>query len=233
MRFIRSALIGLLIALGLSACAVQDGTVEARIEKAQMAIDRGDYAAARAILLDLCPVLTSCDDALLALLAEAQMGLGGVDVLNLIAAVDGLTGSDNTAVFDVFDAMFGTAGVSAQAVADLGDAIATLGTIAAPVAGDQLQLAVAAAAHMAASVLLVTDPDNDGVYDTSGIDSTLAASITNDLLTVAASAAAVDAYLAGSTDVTTSLDGLIADIEGPGGDGVIDTAELTAFVGSL
>lgn len=226
---------GLLVALavGLSACAVDDNTVAARLEKVQMAIDKGDYATAEAILLDMCPVLATCDDNLLALLAEAQMGLGGVDTLDLLASMDGLVAGDDTVVFDLLDAMFGADGVTAQDVLDLSDAVTTLQLIAVPTANDGLQLALAAAAHMAASVMLATDPDNDNVYDPGAVDATLAATVTADLGLVTASANAVEAFLLGSTDVTSNLDGLVADIEGPGGDGVIDQAELAAFVGIL
>lgn len=233
LRFIRPALCGLALALTLGACAVDDATTAAKIEKAQIAIDRGDYATAQAVLLDLCPVLASCPDNILALLAEAQMGAGGVDVLNLIAAMDGLSGGDDTAVFDLVDGMFGPGGVDASKVADLAAAISTLQTIAVPTADDGLELAMAAAAHMAGAVMLATDPDNDNVYDSGAVDVNLAAAVTTDLLLVTASAAAVDAFLAGSTDATTNLEGLTADIEGPGGDGTIDAGELTTFVGSL
>jgi len=235
-RILRPALFGLVLGLaafGLTACAVDDSTTAAKLEKAQIAIDKGDYGTAQAVLLDLCPVLASCPDNILALLAEAQMGSGGVDLLNLIAAMDGLSGGDDTAVFDLLDAMFGAGGVTAGKVADLGDAITTLQLITGPTADDGLQLAMAAAAHMVGSVMLVTDPDNDNVYDGGAVDASLAATVTTDLLLVTASAAAVDAYLSGSTDATTNLEGLTADIEGPGGDGTIDAGELATFVGSL
>jgi len=225
--------LGLALGLGLSACAVDDATLEAKLEKAQMSIDQGNYAAAEALLLEICPVLAECPDHILALLAEAQMGAGGVDVLNLLAAMDGLSTGDDTAVFDILDAMFGADGVTGAKVADLVNAIATLQTIAAPTANDTLQLAAAAAAHMVASVMLQTDPGNTGTFDSGLVDAPLAAAVTNDLLLVTSSAALVDAYLGGTTDATTDLGGLIEDIEGPGGDGVVDASELTTFVGSL
>jgi hypothetical protein len=221
------------LALGLTACAVDDATTAAQLEKAQIAIDRGDYATAQTVLLELCPVLASCPDNILSLLAEAQMGAGGVDVLTLIDAMDGLSGGDNTAVFDLVDAMFGPGGVTASKVADLSDAVTTLQLIAGPTVDNGLELAMAAAAHMVGSVMLATDPDNDNVYDSGAVDAPLAATVTSDLLLVAASAAAVDAYLAGTTDATANLEGLTADIEGPGGNGTIDATELAAFVGSL
>jgi hypothetical protein len=230
---LRPAAWGLVLALGLAGCAVSDTSLEATLEKAQIAIDKGDYPAAEALLLDLCPILAECADHILALLAEAQMGAGGVDVLNLIAAMDGLSGGDDTAVFDILDAMFGADGVTALEVADLGDAISTLETIAVPTAGDALQLAMASAAHMVATVILTTDPGGTGTLDPGLVTAPLAAAVTNDLVTVAANAAAVDAFLAGTTDATTNLGGLIEDIEGPGGDGTIDASELSSFVGSL
>jgi len=233
-RVLRPAACGLALAFGLTACAVDDSSLEAKLEKAQIAIDAGNYAAAEAILLALCPVLATCADNILALLGEAQMGAGGVDVLTLIAAMDGLaTAGDDTAVFDVINAMFGSDGITAAEVANLNDAITTLQLIASPTADDDLQLATAAAAHMVGSVILQTDPDNDGVYDGGLVDSTLAASVTSDLVLVSSSAAAVDAFLAGTTDTTTDLSGLTEDVEGTGGDGVIDATELSTFVGTL
>jgi hypothetical protein len=231
----RPAACGFLLALGLglSACAVDDNTLEARLEKARISIDKGDYATAEALLQEICPVLADCPDNILALLGEAQMGAGGVDVLNLISAMDGLSAGDDTAVFDLVDAMFGPGGVDAGQLSDLANAIVTLQTIATPTADSTLELAMAAAAHMVGSVMLTTDPDNTGVFNSGAVDAPLAATVTSDLVLVTDSAAAVDAFLAGTTDATTNLEGLTADIEGPGGNGVIDAGELAAFVGSL
>jgi hypothetical protein len=232
-RLVLPSLLGVLLALGVTACGVDDTSLEAQLEKARIAIDAGDYATAEAIVEALCPSLASCSDDLIALLAEAQMGLGGVDLLNLLSSVEDLVIVDNTEVFDVVDAMFGTDGVDATAVADLLDAIATLQALAAPTATDQLQLAIASTAHLVASVMLATDPDNDDVYNTGGVDATLAATVTTDLNVVLANAQAVETFLGVNTEVTDDLEALRDQIEGAGADGTVTAAELSTFVGTL
>lgn len=230
------AFLGAFLALSMAACGVDDKTLEAQIEKAQIAIDRRDYASAEAILNALCPVLSTCRADILSLLAEAQMGLGRVDFLNLLDAVDQLADNpspNSTDVFDVVDAMMGTGTLVQSEVDALQNAIDTLAAITSPTANEQLQLLVAAAAHMVASVLLATDPDNDGTFNTAGVDQTLADTVNADLDLVETNAAAVDDFLGGTTDITGDLEGLRDDIEGVGADGTVSVAELTTFVGSL
>lgn len=233
-RTLLHACLGAVLALSVAACGVDDQTLEAQLEKAQMAIDRRDYASAEAILEALCPDPATCRDDIASLLAEAQMGSGGVDALDLLGAIDGLSATPGgTDVFDVVDAMFGTDPLASTRVDDLQAAIDTLSAIPSPTADEQLQFLVAAAAHMVASVLLATDPDNDGSFDTGGVDATLTATVNTDLTLVVDNAAAVDAFLGGGTDLTGDLSGLRDDIEGAGADGTVSQAELTAFVGSL
>ena len=64
-------------------------------------------------------------------------------------------------------------------------------------------------------------------------DQTLADTVNADLDLVETNAAAVDAFLGGTTDITGDLEGLRDDIEGVGADGTVSVAELTTFVGSL
>lgn len=225
------------LTLFLAACGPNDDTDLARLEAAKIAIDAGDYASAEALLLTFCtdPLdVATCDPSILELLAEARMGLGGVDLLNLLAAYDGLVPTGNTDAFVLIDAMFGPGGVTAQSVADLQNALDTLAQIASPTADEELMTAVAAATHLAASIILAADPDGDGVYDTTGVNMTaLTATVANDLAIVQASAAAVDAALGGTSDITSALDGLVADIEAAGGgvvNGTIEQAELTNFI---
>jgi hypothetical protein len=228
------ACFGALLAFSVTACGVDDQTLEAQLEKAQIAIDHRDYASAEAILEGLCPVLATCRADILSLLAEAQMGLGRVDALNLLSLVDTLPATPGTTdVFDVVDTMFGSDGFTSTNVDDLQSAIDTLSAIPSPTADEQFQLLVAATAHMVAAVLLATDPDNNGVFDTGGVTAGLTTTVNTDLDTVETNAAAVDAYLGGTTDITGDLAGLRADIEGASPDGTVSQAELTTFIGSL
>jgi len=233
-RTLLRAFLAVSLAFSVTACGVDDTTLEAQLEKAQMAIDRRDYASAEAILSALCPVLSVCRADILSLLAEAQMGSGRVDALNLLSLVDNLSATPgSTDVFDVVDAMFGTDPVVTANVDDLQAAIDTLSAIPSPTPDQQLQLLVAAAAHMVASVMLTTNPENDATWNAGAVDATLTATVNADLDLVEANAAAVDAYLGGTTDITGDLQGLRDDIEGPGADGTVSQAELTTFVGSL
>jgi len=233
-RTLLRAFLAVLLAFSVTACGVDDKTLEAQLEKAQIAIDHRDYASAEAILQALCPVLATCRADILSLLAEAQMGSGRVDALSLLSQIDTLSASPTTAdVFGVVDAMMGTDAFTTANVDDLQAAIDTLSAITSPTADQQFQLLLAAAAHMVASVALLTDPDNDGVYNSAAVTSGLATTVNTDLDLVEANAAAVDAYLGGTTDITGDLNDLRSGIEGAGADGTVSQAELTNFVASL
>ncbi|MBI5137764.1 MAG: hypothetical protein HZA24_10600 [Nitrospirae bacterium] len=234
----RGFLTGLLaasLALFTLGCGADKDSASAQLEKAMMAMDSGQYALAITYLDTLCPPpRTGCADEILSLVADAQMGLAGVELVNLIANLNAAA-AGNSAAFNSIIALFGAGAIDATDVTNLADSLATLQAVATPTTSTQLQTAVAAAAHLVASVAVAADPDGDGVYNAGAVDQPLVDAVMSDLTVVVDSAAAVDTALgAGSnSSLTQDLNGLIADIEGPGGNGVIDVAELQAFVGLL
>jgi len=237
MHGLRLGVLALCLMLVPVGCAVQDDSAEAKLEKAMMAMDIGDYTTALAVLNALCPDPNACADHILSLMAEAQMGLSGIELLNLLNAVEAIgAGAGNTAVWAAVDSLFGVGGISAGDVASLGNAVATLQTLGAPTSSDQLQLAIAAAGHMVAAVTAVTDPGNTGTHNPAAITATELNAVVTDLLLIVTNVAAVDAALGTGSDLTGDLNGLTADIEAAGGgtvNGTIELAELQAFVGAL
>lgn len=238
-RLVLPSLLGVLLALGVTACGVDDTSLEAQLEKARIAIDAGDYASAEGIVEALCiapPASpTNCSDELLALLAEARMGQGGVDLLSLLSDVDGVLGTDSTTVFLALAGMFAATGVPPDALTDLQDAIAALEAIAVPTASDQLQLAVAYATHLVATIVGEADPGNTGTYTSAGLTGASVTAANIDLPKIITSSQAAEALLIGftGTDVTDGLEALRDHIEGPGADGTVTLTELQAYVDTL
>ncbi len=222
--------VSLLLAPG---CAADKDSTAAQLEKAAIAMDQGDYSVAESVLLALCPDLATCSDDILSLLGEARMGLGGVELTNLLDQLDPANrSSSSNQVFDAMNALFGTSAITAGDVASLQSAIDNLGSIGTPTTSDQTQLAVAAATHLVASVITLTSPDNGATFNSNLVTPALASVVTADLAILVNNATAVATTL-GANDLTTDLNSLLVEIEGPNGDQVISAAELTAFVGAL
>ncbi len=202
-----------------------------RVENARLAIDASDYAEAITLLEALCgtdPAAPTCDDATVALLASAHMGLAGLNAFELLANADNLDPADLTAFYDVLAGL-----VDPTALASLDDAITLLEGITRT-ADEDLLLAMASGAHLVGSVLVAADPDGDGVYSPFVVDAALTATVESDMNRLVATADAVES----ATGVSTITDELqafrnsIEDADGTGTprDGTIDTAELQAFV---
>ena len=224
--FLAGALaLGLMVApLG---CGVDDTSVEAQLEKAMMAMDAGNYNGALATLNALCPDINVCSDDILALLGEAQMGLAGIDLLGLLNQLTG-TGTTNATTFGAVDTLLGT---GAPDTASLQGALDALTQIAAPAASDQLRLAIAATAHMVATVVAVVDTNNDGVYN-DPVSAGLGVIVTQDLPLLVQGIDAVNAALGTASDLTTDLNNLLGGLDANGDSSISDT-ELQNFVNTL
>lgn len=227
------SLFAALLALTLTAGCADKTSHEALLEQASMAIDKADYASAVAILEGLCPDETACSDEVLALLAQARMGLSGVDTFSLLTAFD-TGGAGSTFVFNTLDAMFGTGGVTLDDVTRLQDAITSLQNVDQPTAADNLDLALAAAAHLVASIRFAADPGYTGTWKApAGVELTaLTAAINADLVLVQNNVAAVEAALGQPSTLTTQIDQMIADLTGAGALPVTEV-QVAAYIGTL
>jgi hypothetical protein len=220
--------LGLMIApLG---CGVDDTSTEAQLEKAMMALDDGNFSSAEAIMLALCPDLNTCPADFLALLSDAQMGIAGVEIGSLLANLD-MAIAGTTGTFDSALQLFGLDGVVAADVTTLANSIVTLQTIAVPTDSDNLQLAIASAAHLVAAVTDAASTDGGQTFTNAAAvlgDATLLAAVNADLTQIANSLAAINsAYTADLTNLTVDLEGGVV------GDGVISDVELQTFLGLL
>lgn len=232
----RGFLTGLLaasLALLTLGCGADKDSASAQLEKAMMAMDTGRYADAIQYLDAICPDRNVCADHILTLIAEAQMGLSGVELANLISGLAAQT-PGTTAAFDAINLLFGGA-IDAVDVTNLADSLTTLQGVT-PTPSSQLQTAIAAAAHLVAAITVAASPDGGVTYNPAGVDAALVTTVVADLTIVASNVAAVDASLGTGADLTADLNGLVADIEAAGGgtvDGTVELAELQAFVGLL
>lgn len=208
----------------ITACGVADDTVEARLTQAQIEIDAGNYTDAVTILAEVCDTgdLPSCEDFTLLMLAEAYMGSGGVDLLDLLAdAAEGA--SPDT--FTMIQTMAGGAGAATKVTA-LGNSILALEAMTVRDANAELLLAVATSTHAVMSIL-----DAGGVADAA-----LVLDVEADLEGMLAAVADMEALLGVSTGLTDDLDALIAEIGGVdigGGDITLTLADLQNFIDSL
>ncbi len=227
----RNGFLAGLLAIGLMTaplgCGVDDTSVEAQMEKAMMAMDAGNYTSALATLNALCPDVTVCTDEILALLGEAQMGLAGIELFGLLDQLTGTT--TNATTFGAIDTLLGT---GLPDTASLQGALDALQQISTPAASDQLRLAVAAAAHMVATVVEVVDPNSTGVYTSAPVSAGLGVIVTQDLPLLVQGIDAVNASLGTTTDLTTDLNNLLAGLDA-NGDSTISDTELQNFVNTL
>jgi len=246
------------LALGLMVlpvgCGVDDTSNQAQFEKALMAMDVGDYASAEQILTALCA--GSCSDELRVALAEAQMGLSGIVLTDLLLnlTAQGTGGTEFQAVQDLFGPIdpnnpTGPTGASAADLTALNAAFTNLTTIPNPDAGVQLQIAIAGAALLVGEVTNnsnLYDPATGAFMPVAGTGVVDAAFITSVVTpTVAAITGSLDAVAqqlfgsTGATDSTTvnDLNAVVNSIDqsvaGSPGAGTIDAAELNAFLVGL
>jgi len=236
MARVRQLIVVAFLGLELVSGCADESSREALIEAAAIAIDNTDYATAVTILEGLCPDVTRCSDNVLALLAQARMGLAGVDLVNLITVLESVPVGGSNLGFTTLDAMFGPppdGGVTDDDVTRLEGAILALKNVNAPTAADYLDMALSAGAHLVASVMRAADSNNDGIWDALGITelNALAGVVEADLVLLETSMAAVEASLGGGTTLTDSIGRLRADING--GTGVVTGVDLGAYIVTL
>lgn len=155
-----------------------DSTSEAKLEEAQIALDKGDYTTAVNVLLDLCGLSAedptsgtpTCDTSTISLLASAYMGRSGLDLINIIKTAEdtsnqGQTGTQDT--FSEFSSILQT--LNEQ---DMQNAVELLSDIPPEVRTEEqnLQMAVAAAAD---TVLIIMNIPGLELDPTTGIPTTL------------------------------------------------------------
>ncbi|MDC4204618.1 MAG: hypothetical protein MPW14_07720 [Candidatus Manganitrophus sp.] len=140
-----------------------DSTDEAKLEKAKIALDDGEFADAVEILADLCGTdLTapSCDPEVVSLYASAYAGRAGLAVFDLVKEAVDKTPSNNES-YALFSAHF-SAPTSSQ-LSDMNNAVILLSSLPVRTPAQGLQLAVATVVDIV--VLLGTKTDG---YDSDG-----------------------------------------------------------------
>ncbi len=140
-----------------------DGTDEAKLEKARIALDDGEYADAVEILQDLCGTTLSaptCDPEVVSLYASAFAGRAGLDVFDLIQeAADRPVAPGSS--YTLFSAHF--ISPTSVNVSDMNSAVLLLTNLPARTPDQGLQLAVASVVD-----LVVLLGSNTGGYGSDG-----------------------------------------------------------------
>jgi hypothetical protein len=205
------------IAFALTSCEgnsfefiADDNSKEARIEEALIALDDGEYARARAILLALQADFPN-DGAIAGYLSNALAGLAGLDTLNLLETIDQLNTSGDTGDIDMVGLVLGDAnGVLTTTeitnkLSDLDDAIDALTDLGAGNLTDdqKVQLGLLSLNHAA---LTIADILAD---ETGSTEVTLTEDGIKDLFD---NNTAELSDLSDATDITNKLSGLSDDI---------------------
>jgi hypothetical protein len=120
-----------------------DGTDEAKLEKARIALDEGAFADAVEILTDLCGTdvtAPTCDPEVVSLYASAFAGRAGLDMIDLIREGADQQATSGTTSYTLFSKHFDNP--SEADVNDMSAAVSLLTSIASRTPGQGLQLAV-------------------------------------------------------------------------------------------
>ncbi len=215
-----------------------DNTREAKLEEAQIALDKADYTKAIEIFLDLCGLdpanptsnfdNRTCDNSTISLLASAYMGKAGIDLINIIENTDNSTGQQ-----DVFAAFSGI--LIKENEEDLGNAVALLSSLQGRTEEEDLQMAVAAAADTVLTIMNIPglELNQEGIPTTLPVTSEINAAATeitdsNDISLIIDGVAG-----SGITDenLTQGIDTLQTSISGT--DTAVTPEELENFLCSL
>ncbi|MDC4222667.1 MAG: hypothetical protein MPW15_00060 [Candidatus Manganitrophus sp.] len=111
-----------------------DSTDEAKLEKAKIALDDGEFADAVEILADLCGTdLTapSCDPEVVSLYASAYAGRAGLAVFDLVKEAVDQEVSDNGS-YALFSAHFSSPHTNPEQVSDMNNAVILLSSLPGP-----------------------------------------------------------------------------------------------------
>jgi hypothetical protein len=205
------------IAFALTSCEgnsfeflADDNSKEARIEEALIALDDGEYARARAILLALKAEYPN-DGTIAQYLSNALAGLAGIDTFNLLETIDRLDDEGNIGGIDMVGLVLGDAdGVLTtdeitDKLSDLGDAIDALTDLGAGNLTDdqKVQLGLLSLNHAALTIadILADETGSTEITLTEDGITDLFDTFTTEL-----------SDLSDATDITNKLSGLSDDI---------------------
>src|SRR5438105_3045029 len=139
-------------ALFLGACAGDDNTTEAKIEKAKIALDKGDYTTAVSTLQGLCGVnlaAPTCNSELISLYASAFSGRAGLDVFALMEEAATKTVAANSS-YALFSTHFSNP--TAGDAGDMNSAVTLLVSIPVRTPAQGLQLALVSTSDLVVSL---------------------------------------------------------------------------------
>lgn len=192
-----------------------DNTKGAKLEEAQIALDKGDFTAAINTLLDLCGLsaqdptsgTTTCDNDTRALLASAYLGRAGLDVIKIIDTAVNTANTGTQGSIDTFTE-FSKLLLNGKET-DTHNAAIILSNIQNKTPDQNLQMAVAATAD---TVLIIKDVA--GIDPTTGVPIKLPS--TSEISTTASA-------------ITTNMPLITGGITGSG----IVSANLTADINTI
>ncbi len=226
-----------------------DDSFEAKLEEARIALDKGEYSKAIA-LLEALESANPGNTLIMEYLSNAYSGLAGLDTFNLLLTIETLDDQGNSGDIDMVGLVLGdsdgnmtTAQLQAK-LENLENAMNALEGISNPNNDQKIQLGLLAVAHMSLTVgnVVAEDQGNSNVTLTEeSLDSQYSSQdaefsdvsnetknlsgLTEDLGYVADAVTALDGISGSGNDLSQDFSQFQNDIDG-NGDGIVSESDL-------
>jgi len=234
-----------------------DGSREARLEEARIALDDGDYANALDILLTLRDKYPG-DSTILKYLSNAYAGLAGLDTFNILTTIEELDDAGNSGSIDMIGLVLGdsngllTGAAISEKLDHLANALDALNEIDDRDTDQLAQGGILAVAHVALTLgdIVLNDLNESSValteeginsqysgaggadLDDSNITQETLDDLQQDIEMVADAVDAIDTISSEGNDLSEDFDQFRSDIA-QNDDGQITVPELENYINSL
>jgi hypothetical protein len=231
-----------------------DDSFEAKLEEARIALDKGEYSKAVA-LLEALEAANPGNALIMQYLSNAYSGLAGLDTFNLLTTIEDLDSSNNSGSIDMMGLVFGdsngalTADQLQEKLENLENAMNALEGISNPNNDHKVQLGILAVAHISltlgnivmedqgdTTVTLTEDGLNDQYNSNQPAEfsdvspGTLNTSgLTEDLGYVADAVTALDSISNQGNDLSQDFSEFQGDIDN-NGDGNVSETDLENYI---
>jgi len=231
-----------------------DGSYEAQIEEARIALDKGDYQDALGTLLTLRDKYPG-DRTVLQYLSNAYAGLAGLDTFNILLAIDDLDKAGNSGSIDMIGLVLGdstgllTGGVLSEKLENLANALDALNEIQDKSTDQLAQGGILAVAHAAltlgdiilenqnlSSIILteegIGDQFSGGADLGNDVSQETLDDLGQDIEMIGEAVDAIDSISSAGNDLSDNFDQFRADID-QNDDGAVTISELDNYINSL
>jgi len=231
-----------------------DGSYEAQIEEARIALDKREYSDALGTLLTLRDKHPG-DRTVLQYLSNAYAGLAGLDTFNVLSTIDDLDKAGNSGSIDMIGLVLGdstgllTGGALSEKLGNLADALDALNEIQDKSTDQLAQGGILAVAHAAltvgdiilenqnlATIILTEEGIGDQFSGGADLGNDVSEETLNDLeqdvVMIGEAVSAIDSISSAGNDLSEDFDQFRTDID-QNNDSDITVSELENYINSL